>query len=52
MEQDLKMRQALGISDNEAVITMMAIGHIPKSVRVAMSPRRNAASIIRVIGEK
>jgi nitroreductase len=37
---DLPMRAAAGIPDNEVVITMLAVGHLPDEIRVAESPRR------------
>jgi hypothetical protein len=49
-EQDRKMREAMGIGENEAVITMMAVGHLPEHFKVAVSPRRDISSILRVIG--
>jgi nitroreductase len=51
MDRDADMRCALGIPDNEAVITMMAAGHIPDTLRVAISPRRRLDQVLRVIGE-
>lgn len=38
-EGDRKMRRALGIPDNEAVIMMISIGHLPDSLQVAKSHR-------------
>jgi nitroreductase len=48
-DQDQKMRRALGIPDHEAVITMMAVGHIPEILRVAASPRRPLSQVLEVI---
>jgi nitroreductase len=39
-KDDLPMRRALGIPDNEVVITMLAVGPLPDELRVAESPRR------------
>lgn len=49
MHVDQSMRRALGIPDNEAVITMLAVGHIPPKLRVAISPRRPTGSILRTV---
>jgi nitroreductase len=37
---DVPMRAAAGIPDNEVVITMLAVGHLPDEIQVASSPRR------------
>ena len=39
-EDDEPMRAAVGIPDNEVVITMLAVGHLPERIQVAESPRR------------
>jgi nitroreductase len=39
-EDDRLMRTAVGIPDNEVVITMLAVGHLPDTLIVAESPRR------------
>lgn len=48
-DPDSLMRKALGIPDYEAVIMMLATGHIPPKLRVAVSPRRPLHSVLRVV---
>ena len=45
-EDDLPMRAAAGIPDNEVVITMLAVGHLPEELRVAQSPRRPVEDVL------
>ncbi len=49
MEQDRAMRTAFHIPDHEAVITMMGAGHLPEMLRVAVSPRRVSADVLRML---
>lgn len=37
--RDISMREAFNIPDHEAVITMMAVGHVPEKIVVARSER-------------
>lgn len=37
--QDTAMRRAMGIPEEEAVITMVAVGNLPESLPIAYSPR-------------
>lgn len=39
-KSDREMREALGIPDNEVVIMMISVGHLPESLHVAQSHRR------------
>lgn len=47
--RDRQMRQALGVPDNEVVITFMAVGQIPETVEVAVSPAPPVESVLRVV---
>ncbi|MCU0838316.1 MAG: nitroreductase family protein [Rhodospirillales bacterium] len=40
LDIDKPMRRAAGIADNELVIMMLAVGHLPETLRVACSPRK------------
>lgn len=44
-DTDRRMRAACGIPDNEAVITMMAVGNLPDEIKVAYSTRIDTALI-------
>ena len=46
-EVDRDMRKAMGIPDHEAVITMMAVGHLPEAFSVARSQRRPLGEVAR-----
>lgn len=46
-EDDLRMREAVGIPDNEVVITMLAVGHLPETFSVAESPRRPLDEVLK-----
>ena len=46
-ENDMAMRSAVGIPDNEVVIMMMAIGHLPDDFSVAQSARKNLADVLK-----
>ena len=48
-ETDRAMRTAAAIPDNEAVIMMMAVGHLPETLTVAASPRPPARELVRVV---
>ncbi len=39
-EEDRPLREGIGIPDNEVVITLLAVGHLPERIQVAESPRR------------
>lgn len=47
--RDRRMRAALGIPDYEAVVTFMAVGHLPEELLVAVSPRPTADQVMRVL---
>jgi nitroreductase len=49
MEQDQAMRRAFNIPDHEAVITMIGAGQLPETLRVAVSPRRDCADVLRML---
>jgi len=46
-ERDIAMRRAVGIPDNEIVIMMIALGHLPDDLKVAQSTRKNLDEVIR-----
>lgn len=41
---DRRFRKAFGIPDSQLVVMMMAIGHIPERLQVAVSPRRDLSA--------
>lgn len=47
--RDRDMRAALGIPDHEAVVTMMAVGHLPETMELALSARPPVADILSEI---
>ena len=46
-DRDMAMRRAAGIPDNEVVIMMMALGHLPHRFPVAESPRKKIAEVVQ-----
>lgn len=46
MDIDKPMRKAAGIPDNELVIMMLAVGHLPETLHVAQSPRRPLGDVL------
>tara|TARA_R110002020_G_scaffold47754_17_gene136261 strand:- start:2992 stop:3948 length:957 start_codon:yes stop_codon:yes gene_type:complete len=48
--RDARMRQALNVPDNEVVITFMAVGHLPESIQVAVSPAPELDGVLQVVG--
>lgn len=47
--RDAQLRRALGVPDNEVVITFMAVGQMPESVEVAVSPAPRPAEVLTVM---
>jgi nitroreductase len=45
---DLRLREAVSLPAAENVIVMMAVGHLPEEFAVAMSPRREPASVLTI----
>lgn len=45
-DRDRAMRHAADIPEREAVMMMLAIGHVPDALRVAQSPRRPVTDVI------
>lgn len=45
-EKDKRLRQLLGIPDDELVIVLLGVGHLKDEFRVASSPRRSASEIV------
>ena len=45
---DQKLRKAAEISDSEAVIMMIAVGHLPDQLKVAQSPRKKVKEVLIV----
>jgi nitroreductase len=48
MDRDLKLREMLCIPPWENVITLLAVGHLPPSLRICVSQRRPAAEVVTV----
>lgn len=48
-KKEIHMRDLLGIKDSEDIISMIAVGSYPEEIKVAKSPRENAASISTVV---
>ena len=46
-ERDIAMRTAVGIPDNEVVVMMMAVGHLPSQFSVAQSARKELSEVVR-----
>jgi nitroreductase len=46
-DRDVAMRRAVGIPDNEVVIMMMALGHLPEKFPVAESSRKKLSEIVQ-----
>ncbi len=46
MDIDKPMRNAAGIADNELVIMMLAVGHLPETLHVAQSPRKPLEDVL------
>ena len=47
-EVDRRLRKAANIPDSEAVIMMIAVGHIPEQLSVAQSPRKSIEEVMVV----
>ena len=47
--KDRILHRALGIPDHEAVITFMAVGHMPETIELAASPGPDAARVMKVM---
>lgn len=45
-EQDMALRQRVGIPDNEIVITMMSAGHLKDAFRVPVSARKPLSAVL------
>ncbi|MGK7939756.1 MAG: nitroreductase family protein [Crocosphaera sp.] len=45
---DQQLRKAAEISDSEAVIMMIAVGHLPDQLKVAQSPRKKVKEVLIV----
>jgi nitroreductase len=48
-ELDQALKRVSGIPDDHAVIMLLAIGHLPETLRVAQSPRRPLNDMLRFI---
>jgi nitroreductase len=46
--QDRTFRQAVGIPANECILMLVAVGHLPSTLRVARSKRRDVSEILKV----
>lgn len=47
-EADRKLRQAAGIRESEAVIMMIAVGHLPEVLNVPQSPRKLVDDVLTI----
>jgi nitroreductase len=47
-EADRKLRQAAGIRESEAVIMMIAVGHLPEVLNVQQSPRKLVDDVLTI----
>jgi nitroreductase len=47
--EDRRMREAFSIPDYDAVITMLAVGHLPESFNVAASPSPSADELMQTL---
>jgi nitroreductase len=45
---DQALREAVGIPESEAVMMMLAVGHLPDKLKVAQSPRKNIKDVMVV----
>lgn len=45
---DQELRRVAGISDAEAVMMMIAVGHLPETLKVAQSPRKQLGEVLVV----
>ena len=43
--KDMRMRKYINLPENEVLVTLIAIGHIPDDFQVAISPRRKLSDI-------
>ncbi|ACB53902.1 unknown [Crocosphaera subtropica ATCC 51142] len=43
---DQQLREAVGINDSQAVIMMIAVGHLPDELKVAQSPRKKIEEVL------
>jgi nitroreductase len=48
-QRDYALRKAFEISDTECIIMMIAVGHLPETLRVAQSPRRPVGDFLRAL---
>lgn len=46
--RDRAFRKAIGLPGHEAVIMMIAVGHLPEDLRVPQSPKRDIAEVMEV----
>ena len=46
--QDVKLKQLTGIPETDAVIMMIAIGHLPETFKVACSPRKEVHTFLKI----
>lgn len=48
-EKELQLKKAANIPESELPIMMIAVGHIPKEIKVAESPRRKVFEVMKII---
>ncbi len=51
-ERDLNLRSLIPISEEETVIFMIAVGHMPENFRVAHSQRKKTEDIVKILSDK
>ena len=48
-EADIALRRVGGIPDDQLVIMLLAVGHLPERLRVAQSPRRPLDDVLKIL---
>nr|WP_295130997.1 nitroreductase family protein [uncultured Roseateles sp.] len=48
-QEDLALKQAAGIPEDELVIMMLVVGHLPEAFKVASSPRRPLDQVLKFL---
>lgn len=47
-DKDLVMKETTGIPDSDSIIMLIAVGHLPKVLKVAQSPRKDLSEVMIV----
>lgn len=48
-DEDMRFRAVAGLPDNQRIMFLVAVGHLPASLRVAQSPRRPVEEVLHTI---